>query len=247
MPPALYPPAAVAWMVGDTRARVLDLGAGSGTFAQLLHDAGHEVFAVDRRREAVAAVASRLGTRLHVAARAESLPFLSCHFDIVTASQALHRFAPGLALTEIARVLRPGGHLAVAYNTRDDTVPWVRRLMALVQASDPGAMSGSYGVESIDALADSPYFRNLQRRNFRNWIPITRRGLVTMVRRRPATARLDGDVRDQLLAAVGHVYDTVARPPDPLLLPYQAACWRADVDHDQLSLADDADAVEIAL
>lgn len=247
MPPALYPPAAVAWMVGDTRARVLDLGAGSGTFAQLLHDAGHEVFAVDRRREAVAAVASRLGTRLHVAARAESLPFLSCHFDIVTASQALHRFAPGLALTEIARVLRPGGHLAVAYNTRDDTVPWVRRLMALVQESDPGAMSGSYGVESIDALADSPYFRNLQRRNFRNWIPITRRGLVTMVRRRPATARLDGDVRDQLLAAVGHVYDTVARPPDPLLLPYQAACWRADVDHDQLSLADDADAVEIAL
>ena len=45
---------------------------------------------------------------------------------MVTSSQNLHKFAPGLALSEIARVLRPGGHLAVAYNTRDDTVPWVR-------------------------------------------------------------------------------------------------------------------------
>ena len=89
-------------------------------------------------------------------------------FDVVTASQTLHRFAPGLALTEIARVLKPGGHLAVAYNTRDDTVPWVRRLIALMQQTDPDAMKGDYGVESLDAIADSSYFVDLERRNFRN-------------------------------------------------------------------------------
>ncbi len=55
----------------------------------------------------------RLGTRLHVAGQVESLPFLSCHFDVVTAAATLHRFAPGLALTEIARVLKPGGRVAV--------------------------------------------------------------------------------------------------------------------------------------
>ena len=119
-----------------TRRRVLDLGQGR---------------ALSRRCCATPATRSSASTatsarspgsraardRLHVAGQVESLPYLSCHFDVVTASQTLHRFAPGLALTEIARVLRPGGHLAVAYNTRDDTVPWVKRLIALMQRGRP--------------------------------------------------------------------------------------------------------------
>ena len=110
------------------------------------------------RVDQVAGLPERLGTRLHVVGQVESMPYLSCHFDVVTASQTLHHFAPGLALTEIARVLKPGGHLAVAYNTRDDTVPWVKRLIALMHRSDPEAMRGDFGVESVQALIDSPYF-----------------------------------------------------------------------------------------
>jgi SAM-dependent methyltransferase len=242
-----YPAAATAWMVGERRARVLDLGSGRGGFAAMVHDAGHEVFCVDRDVEVVAHLAERLGTRLHVAGQVESLPFLSCHFDVVTASQTLHRFAPGLALTEIARVLKPGGHLAVAFNTRDDTVPWVKRLTGLMRQAEPAAMSGNFGLESAAALAESPYFVDLERRNFRNWVPITRAGLVTMVERQPWAAALAEDVRAELLAAVAQLYDTSARPPEPLLLPYQAACWRARVDHAQLALADEDDVLEIRL
>ena len=121
--------------------RVLDLGAGRGGFAAMLCDAGHEVFCIDRTVDLVASLPARLETRRHVVGQVESLPFLSCHFDVVTAAQTLHRFAPGLALTEIARVLKPGGYLAIAYNTRDDTVPWVRRLIALMREADPGAMT----------------------------------------------------------------------------------------------------------
>ena len=178
-------------MVGDQRARVLDVGCGNGAFAEMLHERGHLVFAIDRHLDAVAVLPERLGTRLHVVGQVESLPYLSCHFDVVTASQSLHRFAPGLALTEMARVLKPGGRLALAYNTRDDTVPWVRRLIALMQQADPDAMKGDYGVDSVDAVAESPYFVGLERRNFRNWVPITRAGLLAMVERRPTTARLD--------------------------------------------------------
>ena len=242
-----YPAAAAAWMVGEERARVLDLGSGRGGFAAMLHDAGHEVFGLDRDVEVVAHLAARLGTRLHVAGQVESLPFLSCHFDVVTASQTLHRFAPGLALTEIARVLEPGGHLAVAFNTRDDTVPWVRRLTALMQQAEPESMRGDFGLESAAALEESPYFVELERRNFRNWVPITRGGLVTMVERQPWASTLAEDVRAGLLAAVGELYDTSARPPEPLLLPFQASCWRARVDHSELALDDDADALEIRL
>ena len=244
---ALYPPAAPTWLVGPNRARVLDLGSGHGAFAELLHGLGHEVFCLDRQATAVASIADRLGTRRHVAGQVESLPYLSCHFDVAAASQTLHHFAPGLALTEIARVLRPGGHLAVAYNTRDDTVPWVRRLIALMKQADPAAMTGDYGLEAVAAIAESPYFGNLERRNFRNWVPITRAGLLAMVERRPGTASLEPAVRAELLAAVGELYDSSARPPEPLLLPYQASCWRATVDHSQLSVDEADDVVQIRM
>ncbi|WP_375426629.1 class I SAM-dependent methyltransferase [uncultured Friedmanniella sp.] len=242
-----YPAAATAWMVGEERARVLDLGSGRGSFATMLADAGHEVFTLDRDADRVAVLAGRLDSGLHVAGQVEAMPFLSCHFDVVTASQTLHHFAPGLALTEIARVLRPGGHLAIAYNTRDDTVPWVRRLTAMMRAADPTAMSGDFGQEAVDTVADSPYFVGLERRTFRNWVPITRGGLLSMVRRQPWAAGLDDDTREQLLGEVGQLYDTSARPPEPLLLPFQAACWRAEVDHTDLVLDEVADALEIRI
>jgi ubiquinone/menaquinone biosynthesis C-methylase UbiE len=242
-----YPEAVLGWMVGDRPTRVLDAGCGYGAFAEMLHERGHEVFGIDRHLEAVALLPERLGTRLHVVGQVESLPYLSCYFDVVTASESLHRFAPGLALTEMARVLKPGGHLAIAYNTRDDTVPWVRRLAALLQQADPEAMKGDYGVESVDAVAESPYFVNLERRNFRNWVPITRAGLLAMIERRLGTARLDQRVRYQLLAEVGELYDSSARPPEPLMLPFQASCWRARVDHASLILEDDREALQIHL
>src|SRR5699024_11165027 len=121
--------------------------------------------------------------------------------------QNLHLFAPGLALAEIARVLQPGGHLAITYNTRDDTVPWVRKLSALMQSFDPEAMRGDFGTESVAAVEESPYFTDLTRRDFRNWLPIGRKGLLEMVERRPGTAQLPAEDRERLLADVGRLYD----------------------------------------
>jgi SAM-dependent methyltransferase len=238
-----YPEAAAAWMVGEEPMRVLDLGAGRGGFASMLRNAGHEVFCIDRTVELVAGLPDRLGTRLHVVGQVESLPFLSCHFDVVTAAQTLHRFAPGLALTEIARVLKPGGYLAIAYNTRDDTVPWVRRLIALMREADPDSMRGDYGEGSVEKIKESPYFGLLERRNFRNWMPITRDGLISMVERRPAVARLDSTARARLAHEIGALYDEYARTPDPLMLPFQTSCWRAEVDHSKLAISYDFDDV----
>jgi SAM-dependent methyltransferase len=230
-------------MVGEEPVRVLDLGPGRGGFAAMLRNAGHEVFCVDRTVELVAGLPARLGTRLHVVGQVESLPFLSCHFDVVTAAQTLHRFALGLALSEIARVLKPGGYLAIAYNTRDDTVPWVRRLIALMRTADQGSMRGDFGEDSVEKVAESPYFGLLERRNFRNWTPITRDGLISMVELRPAVARLDSAARARLLGEVGAIYDEYARVPDPLMLPFQTSCWRAEVDHSKLVINDDFDDV----
>jgi SAM-dependent methyltransferase len=230
-------------MVGPDSLRVLVLGAGRGGFAAMLGDAGHEVFCIDRTVELVAGLPARLGTRLHVVGPIESLPFLSCHFDVVTAAQNLHRFPLELALSEIARVLKPGGRLAIAYNTRDDTVPWVRRLITLMREADPEAMRGDYGEDSVEKVAESPYFGLFERRNFRNWMPITRDGLIAMVERRPAVVQLNPGARARLLREVGALYDTSARAPDPLMLPFQTSCWRVEVDHSKLVITEDFDDV----
>jgi SAM-dependent methyltransferase len=226
-------------MAGPEPMRVLDLGAGHGGFAAMVSDAGHEVFCIDRTVELVAGLPARLGTHRHVVGRVESLPFLSCHFDVVTAAQTLHHFAAGLPLSEIARVLKPGGQLAIAYNTRDDTVPWVRRLIALMREADPESMRGDYGEDSVEKVAESPYFGLFERRNFRNWMPITRDGLISMVERRPAVGQLNPTARDRLLREVGGLYDSSARRPDPLMLPFQTSCWLVEVDHSKLAITDD--------
>jgi SAM-dependent methyltransferase len=238
-----YPEAAVAWMVGPEPMRVLNLGTGGGGFAAMLCDRGHEVFCIDRRVELVASLPARLGTRTHVVGQVESLPFLSCNFDVVTTAQTLHHFAPGLALSEIARVLKPGGYLAIAYNTRDDTVPWVRRLITLMRGVDPESMRGEYGEDCVKTVAESPYFGLLERRNFRNWMPITREGLIGMVERRPAVGKLNPVARERLVREVGSLYDTSARAHEPLMLPFQTSCWRVEVDHSKLVITEDLEDV----
>ena len=60
--------------------------------------------------------------------------------------------------------------------------------------------------------------------------------------------RLDPTRRQALLDEVAALYDSIARPPEPLLLPYRASCWRAEVDHTGLVLGeDDLDVVQIRL
>jgi hypothetical protein len=69
-----------------------------------------------------------------------------------------------------------------------------------------------------------------------------------MVERRPAVRALEAWRREALLAEVGTLYDTSARAPDPLLLPFQTSCWRAEVDHSRMVIEDDLDDVlQIAL
>ena len=98
-------------------ASVLDAGCGDGVhlraFADRVGPHGRVVGAeLDAgRAAAAAAVAPDLGV---VRADVASLPFAADTFDLVWCSAVLHHVeSPSAAVAELARVLRPGGRLAV--------------------------------------------------------------------------------------------------------------------------------------
>ena len=159
-----YPAEAVAHVVGHggigPGSRVLDLAAGTGKLTRLLEPTGAEVIAV----EPVAAMRDRLvaalpGVETHDGT-AEALPLPDGTVDAVTVAQAFHWFDPPVALAEMRRVLRPGGHLFLLWNTRDRRHDWVREFGDLL-VDDPDAerpYDSYYDVDYAAVVAEAGGF-----------------------------------------------------------------------------------------
>lgn len=111
---------AVLARVGSLQGPTLDLASGTGAAICPLLDRAARVVAIEPNRSMLAEARSRLGERpgwLGAAvARAEALPIATGAAACVTVAQAFHWFEARSALDECARVLSPGGVLAVLWN-----------------------------------------------------------------------------------------------------------------------------------
>ena len=101
--------------------RVLDVATGTGLVAQsLVKRYGCEVVGIDQSPQMLAAARRRVAAdkRLTeqislVQGEAEHLPFADDEFDHLTFTYLLRYVdEPGATMTELARVVRPGGHVA---------------------------------------------------------------------------------------------------------------------------------------
>jgi len=119
----------------DADATVLDLGAGTGKLTRVLADRYARVIAVEPLAELRTILAERVPSADVRDGRAEEIPLADGEVDAVFVGQAFHWFANDVALGEIARVLRPGGVLALLWNHADEPSPlpdaYRRRLSAL--------------------------------------------------------------------------------------------------------------------
>ena len=215
-----YPDEAVCWLVGDDPCDVVDVGAGTGKLTRALVAHGQRVVAVEpldeMRAELVAAVP---GVRA-VAGSAEAIPAPDASADVVTSAQAFHWFDHARALPEIARVLRPGGRLALVWNSRDDRDPWMARLSAII---------GNETIEESDVIPvidASGLFECVETASFVFEQYRDRDGLLDLVLSRSYLAKLPSAEREPVLEEVGSYYDETATDGG-VRLAYVTECFRA--------------------
>ena len=142
---------------------ILDLAAGTGTSSEGFADAGATVVPLDLSFGMLAVGKQRRPELSFLAGDALHLPFRNASFDAVTISFGLRNVEDAAAaLSEMARVTRPGGRLVVCeFST--PTWPPFRKLyddylvaalprIATVVSSNPAAYH--YLAESIQAWPD---------------------------------------------------------------------------------------------
>ena len=217
-----YPNEAAAWLVGQEAATVLELGAGTGKLTAGLVALGHDVFATDPDRAMLDRLEANLPDVRTAVGSAEEIPLGDRSVDVVVAAQAFHWFDLDVALPEIARVLKPGGRIAVVWNQRDERIPWVRRLGTLIGTQDQLR-------EPAAAIVQSGLFGFLEETSFSFWQTIDRRTIQDLVLSRSNVAVLDEEGRAAKLAEVLAFYDDFGRGMDGMQLPYVARCFRATV------------------
>ncbi|HEX3542015.1 MAG TPA: class I SAM-dependent methyltransferase [Acidimicrobiales bacterium] len=223
------PPAeAAAWVLPAEAADVLDVGAGTGAFTRrLVGRVSGQVVAAEPDGRMRRVLADRSPGVVVVGATAEYLPFAAASFGAVVVSSAWHWVDATRAVPEIARVLRPGGHLAVLWSGPDRRVDWVADVLGRGRDAMAGAEQEDHR-HQVELPAGAP-FGPAETTTLTWTMPMTRHELVGLAATYSQVIVLSPGERASLLDRVA---DLAARliplgGPAAIDVPMRCRCWRA--------------------
>lgn len=227
-----YPAEAWAFVAREAAvgpgSRVADLGAGTGISSRPWLALGCEVVAVEpngpMRRVAEEALGGEARFRA-VDGSAEATGLGDAGVDLVVAAQAFHWFDRERARAEIARILRPGGRLALLWNDRvKGATPFDRGYEDLLLAHGTDYRRVDHariGDEEIEAFyaPGAPV-----RAAFPNGQSLDRAGLVGRVLSCSYVPAAGEPGHEALVAAVGRLFDQHRRG-GRVAISYRTRVW----------------------
>jgi MPBQ/MSBQ methyltransferase len=129
--------------------RALDAGCGTGFQTAILAELGYQPHGLDLSAASLAVARGRQPTARFVRGNLGTLPYRDASFDAVVCAGSTLNFVdqPGIAVAEIARVMRPGARLLLEYERR-----WCLDI-AWTLASSVMADAFGYGLRPAEARA----------------------------------------------------------------------------------------------
>jgi SAM-dependent methyltransferase len=215
-----YPDDAVTYLVNELAIRegtdVIDLGAGTGKFTELIVHTGATITALEPVTSMRTALERNCPTIRVVDATAEHTTAEDGSFDAAVAASAFHWFDGERALAEIERVLRPRGALVLMWNVpAGPTQPSIEALERLVDERAPRHLAYHPCDLNADRFASGEWrvpfagspFEELREASFANVQTLDRDAFVALLASMGWVADLPDDERLPLLDTMRSLLD----------------------------------------